>query len=87
MLRGENRGSGRSVLAQDPDNGSALAFGAFALAVLGKSDQAREWQERALLLDGGNLYMRYNLAWPLLTVWNDKEAALALLEPCLTEGG
>ena len=75
------------VLAQDPDNGSALAFGAFALAVLGKPQQARQWHERALLLDGGNLYMRYNLAWPLLTVWKEKEEALALLEPCLTKGG
>jgi len=77
----------QSILAQDPDNGSALAFGALALAVLGEPEQARAWQERALLLDGGNLYMRYNLAWPLLTIWQEKDAALAMLEPCLTDGG
>ena len=75
------------VLAQDPDNGSALAFGAMALVVLGEEEQALQWTERALLLDGGNLYMRYNLAWPLLMIAKDREAALAMVEPCLTKGG
>jgi hypothetical protein len=31
--------------------------------------------------------MRYNLAWPLLAFFQDKEAALEMLEPALAKGG
>ena len=75
------------VLARDPDNGAALAFGALSFAVLGQRDRAREWIDRALLLDPDNLYMQYNLAWPLLTIWKDREAALEMLRPVLEKGG
>jgi adenylate cyclase len=75
------------VLSRDPDNGAALAFGALAFAVLGQRERAREWIDRALLLDPDNLYMQYNLAWPLLTIWNDRGAALEMLRPVLEKGG
>ena len=75
------------VLARDPDNGAALAFGALSFAAVGQSERAREWIDRALLLDPDNLYMRYNLAWPLIAFFDDKEAALELLEPALAKGG
>ena len=75
------------ALARDPDNGAALAFGALSFAALDQRDRAREWIDRALLLDPDNLYMRYNLAWPLLRIWNDGEAALTMLEPVLAKGG
>ena len=75
------------ALARDPDNGAALAFGALSFAALGQRDRAREWIDRALLLDPDNLYMQYNLAWPLLRIWGDSEAALKMLEPVLAKGG
>jgi adenylate cyclase len=75
------------ALARDPDNGAALAFGALSFAALGQRDRAREWIDRALLLDPDNLYMQYNLAWPLLRIWGDSEAALNMLEPVLAKGG
>jgi adenylate cyclase len=75
------------VLARDPDNGSALAFGAFSFGALGQLDRSREWIERALLLDPDNLYMRFNLAWPLLAFFKDKDAAMEMLEPVLANAG
>jgi adenylate cyclase len=75
------------ALVRNPDNGAALAFGALSFAALGQLDRAREWIDRALLLDSDNAYMRYNLAWPLLAFFQDKEAALEMLEPALAKGG
>jgi adenylate cyclase len=43
--------------------------------------------DRALLLDPDNMYMRYNLAWPVLAFFKDKEQALDLLEPAFERGG
>jgi adenylate cyclase len=76
-----------AALTRDPDNGAALAFGALSFAAVGQLERAREWIDRALLLDPDNMYMRYNLAWPLLAFFNDKEAALDLLEPALRKAG
>jgi adenylate cyclase len=75
------------VLARDPDNGAALAFVALSYAALGQLERARQYIDRALLLDPDNLYMRFNLAWPLLRFFDDKEAALDLLEPALANAG
>jgi adenylate cyclase len=75
------------ALARDPDNGAALAFGALSFAAVGQLERARDWIDRALLLDPDNLYMRYNLAWPLLAFFKDKEAALEMLEPALARAG
>ncbi len=75
------------VLERDPDNGAALAFGALSFSAVGQPERAREWIDRALLLDPDNLYMRYNLSWPLLVFFDDKEGALELLEPALEKAG
>jgi adenylate cyclase len=75
------------ALARDPDNGAALAYGALSFAAVGNNERAREWIDRALLLDPENMYMRYNLAWPVLGFFGDKEEALALLGPALAKGG
>jgi adenylate cyclase len=69
------------VIARDPDNGSAMAFGVTALAVLGETDRARELMERALLLDPDNVNMRYNFACAMITELHDHEAALDVLQP------
>ena len=75
------------ALARDPDNGAALAYGALSFAAIGNVDRAREWIDRALMLDPDNMYMRYNLAWPILAFFGDKEEALNLLEPALEKAG
>ena len=69
------------ALATEPTNGSAIANGAYGLAILGEDDRAREWVERGLLLDPENLAMRYNLACTLTVCLHDDEAALDVLGP------
>ena len=75
------------VLSRDPNNGAAIAFAALSHGALGHQAKARELIERAILLDPDNLYMRYNLAWPLIAFFKDKEAAIELLGPALAKGG
>ena len=73
--------------AQDPSNGSALAAGGLALAVLGDPQRAHERIDRALLIDPENLSVRYNLACTLIMYLNDKTGALDLLSPYLAKSG
>jgi adenylate cyclase len=68
------------VLGQDPGNGAALAFGARAFAVLGQVEHAREWMNRALLIDSDNLSMRFSLACMLAAELDDKDGAMMLLQ-------
>ena len=68
------------ALGTEPTNGSAIANGAMALAVLREDDRAREWIERGLLLDPDNLAMRYNMACALTVALGDDEAALDVLQ-------
>ena len=75
------------ALSRDPSNGAAIAYAALGHAVLGRAEEAREMVERAILLDPDNLYMRYNLAWPLIAFLDDREAALEVLGPALAGGG
>lgn len=75
------------VLATNPDNGAALAFGAMSLALLGNVDRAREWIDRCLLVDPDNMQMRYNLAWGLNKVFGDPEAAIEMLRPVMAKAG
>lgn len=48
--------------------------------MLGQTERAREWIERAMLIDPDNLNIRYNFACILATYLHDNEAALNLLE-------
>lgn len=68
-------------IASDPTNGSAMAMGAGALCALREEERAREWIDRAMLMDPENISMRYNLACALSVDLGDHEAALDLLEP------
>jgi adenylate cyclase len=68
------------ALSAEPTNGSAIANGAYALAVLGEGDRAREWIERGLLLDPENLAMRYNMACTLTVALQDDDAALDVIQ-------
>jgi adenylate cyclase len=67
------------ALALDPSNGSALGFGATALAALGDGERAKEFIKRALLMDPDNFTMRWNLTCALSRYLGDTEAALELL--------
>jgi adenylate cyclase len=69
------------ALSKDPTNGAALAAGASSLIMLGEIDQAKDWLQRALLLDPDNLMVRYNVACSLSYCNSDLEGALDLLEP------
>jgi len=69
------------AIAMDPTNGTALASGAYALAMLGETDRSREWMRRAILLDPDNLAMKYNAACAFLRQFGDPEEALHALEP------
>jgi adenylate cyclase len=83
VLRSARRSLERTekIIAQDPDNGSALSFAVGALAALGETERAKEWAERAMLLDPDNINMKYNFACMLVTDLHDHDAALDLLEP------
>ncbi len=69
------------AIAKDPANTQALAGGANALALIGEDGRARDWIERALLLDPDNTLTRYNLACALALRLKDPERAIEVLEP------
>jgi adenylate cyclase len=71
------------ALQQDPSNGAALGIIAGGHAALGDADRAREWIDRAMLIDPDNMNMRYNFACVLASQLDDKEDALHLLERTL----
>jgi adenylate cyclase len=69
------------ALSKDPTNGAALAAGASSLIMLGEVERAKDWLQRALLLDPDNLMVRYNVACSLTFRNSDLEGALDLLGP------
>jgi adenylate cyclase len=69
------------TLAQDQNNGAAIAAGTSALTVLGERDRAKDWMNRALLIDPDNMNMRYNFACALLRQLGDSDIALEMLRP------
>jgi adenylate cyclase len=69
------------AISMDPTNGTALASGAYSLAMLGEIERSREWMRRALLLVPVNLVMRYNAACCLLRQIGDADDALKALDP------
>jgi adenylate cyclase len=75
------------AIAQDRSNGSALAYGANGLAILGQAERTREWIARALLVDPDNINMRYNFACALAAHLKDADAAFDMLEPILEKTG
>jgi adenylate cyclase len=75
------------ILAQDSNNGAALGHSSIALAVLGQHERAKEWMERALLVDPDNVTMRYNFVCTLAKHLHDKDAALEMLAPAFEQMG
>ena len=64
-----------------------MGHGSDALAVLGQRERAKEWMERALLIDPDNLMMRYNFVCALTNYLGDKDAALEMLPPAFEQMG
>jgi adenylate cyclase len=75
------------VLSHDPSNGSAMSFGALGHAALGQVERAREWIERAMLIDRDNLDMRYSFACLYATYLGEPERALSFLDRYLSAVG
>jgi adenylate cyclase len=75
------------VLARDSSNSGAMGHSAVALAMLGQHERAKEWMERAVLLDPDNLTMRYNFVCALANYLHDNDAALEMLRPTLEQMG
>jgi adenylate cyclase len=73
------------TLAQDPNNGAVTGWGVAALLTLGQEERAREWINRALLIDPDNLPMRYNFGCGLANDKKDPEAAIELLGPAFAK--
>jgi adenylate cyclase len=71
------------LIVAEPDHGVALGFGVNSLAALGEVDRAKEWADRAMLLDPKNYNLMYNLACSMITL-GEMDEALKLLEPVLT---
>jgi adenylate cyclase len=63
-----------------------MGVGVGALAALGETDRAKDWMNRALLIDPDNLQMRYNFACSLAAWLGDPDAALDMLGPVLEQG-
>jgi adenylate cyclase len=66
----------KAAIAKDPANGAALANGAAALLAVGENEPAKEWIQRALLLDPDNVSMLYNLACGYAALAGDVDGAL-----------
>ena len=71
------------AVAQDRSNGAAMAIGVTALAALGERERAKDWMDRAVLIDPDNLLMRYNFACALASWLKDADAALDMLGQAL----
>jgi adenylate cyclase len=73
------------ALSGDRSNGAALAWGAVGLAHLGLTDRAKQWMRRAMLVDPGNLIMRFNLACTASRDLKDVDAAIDYIEPFMAK--
>jgi len=71
------------ILAQDPNNWPAISYGANAFAVLGDAARAKEWMNRALLLEPNRMEMRFNFACTLASNLKEKDAAIELMGPVM----
>ncbi|HEX3664300.1 MAG TPA: TIR domain-containing protein [Rhizomicrobium sp.] len=69
------------ALELDKSNGSAMGFAVLALVVLGETERAKQWIDRAVLIDPENLNMRYNFACALCLNLNNADTVIDLLQP------
>jgi adenylate cyclase len=69
------------ALELNKSNGSAMGFAVVALVILNESQRARQWIDRAILIDPDNLNMRYNFACALCMRLQDPDLVIELLRP------
>jgi adenylate cyclase len=69
-------------LDREPDSGMAMGLMAWALAILGQRERARELMARGALIDPDNTEMTINFA-RALAAYDDLEGACDILEPVL----
>ena len=70
------------VVGAQPDHALAIGWGVSALVALRETERAKEWTERALLLEPDNLNLRYNLACAMVSL-GESTLAIELLEPVM----
>jgi adenylate cyclase len=85
-LHGARRALARieKIIATEPDHGTSLGHGVGALALLGESERAKDWAERAMLLDPENRTLRYNLACAMVKL-REYDRALDYLESAMKQ--
>jgi adenylate cyclase len=69
-----------AALAKDPTNGAALAAGIAALMILREKDRAKEWINRAIMIDSENSSTLYNIGCAYLVLADDVDKALDMFE-------
>ena len=70
------------VIVAEPDHGGALGFGVTALATLHEAERAKDWTERAMLLDPDNRNLQFNLGCSMVRL-GAHDAAIELLRPVI----
>jgi len=75
------RGRAERALANDPSHATAISVLASALAELGAVSEARNWVDRAMLIDPDNPMLRYNLACLVRSDVIGIDRAISLIEP------
>ena len=68
------------AVERDSSNCSAFGRGGNALVMLGDIDRAKDWIDRALLIDPDNLDIRYNFACTLINHSGDLELIFEILD-------
>ena len=66
------------IMVAEPDHGLAIGWGVSALVTLGEADRAREWADRAMLLEPDNINLLYNLGCNMVSL-RDFDKAVELL--------
>ena len=69
-----------AAVATDPGNSAAFGSGAEALVMLGDIKRAKEWIERAVLIEPDGLGMRYNFVCSLLNHSDELDLAFEHLD-------
>ena len=69
------------ALTRDQNNWTALMSGVNALCILGQDDRAKQWMQRALLIEPDKIEIRYNFGCDLIVHLHDKDAAIEMLRP------
>jgi adenylate cyclase len=69
-----------AALVKDPTNGAALAAGVTALLTLREKDRAKEWIDRAIMIDSENVSMLYNIGCAYVVLADDVDGALDMFE-------